>query len=137
MSYLDIALDKVGAIFGEDALEPRIAASIFDYVKNYKNTRHINIAFVKNLCKLPHTDKSDIAILRTLQALSGDAIGYLCIGFEYVDENEEIHKITHEEFSDAINNSIDPISGENAENLAQRVLIFYYPDKSFPQRLTH
>jgi hypothetical protein len=137
MSYLNIALDKVRAIFGEDALEPSIAASIFGYVDEHRNVRHINLGFVKQLCKLPHNEKSDVAILKTLQALSGDAIGYLSVGFEYVDENEEIHNISRTAFVDAIQNSIDPFSGEPAQDLAGRVLIFYYPDESFPKRLIH
>jgi hypothetical protein len=138
MSYLNIALDKVRAIFEEeDALEPSIAASIFGYVAEHQNVRHINLGFVKQLCKLPHTEKSDVAVLKTLQALSGDAIGYLSVGFEYVDENEEIHNISRAAFVDAIQNSIDPFSGERAQDLARRVLIFYYPDESFPKRLIH
>ena len=137
MSYLTIAFNKLVAIFGESALEPSIATSIFRYVNEHKNVRHINLAFVKNLCGLPHGEKSDIAILKTLQVLSGDAIGYLSVGFEYVDDNDEIHNITHASFVDAITNSIDPFSGETAQGLARRVLIFYYPDKSFPKRLIH
>jgi hypothetical protein len=137
MSYLKLVLDKLAAIFGEDALEPRIAASIFSYVDEHKNVRHLNLAFVKQICQLPHTEKSDVAVLKTLQALAGDAIGYLNVGFEYVDDNEDIHNITRAAFAEAINNGIDPFSGEETQGLSQRVLIYYFPDESFPKRLIH
>lgn len=137
MSPLTLALDKLTAIFGANALEPTIAESIFSYVNAHENVQHLNLAFVKQLCKLPHSEKSDIAVLKTLQALAGDAIGYLSVGFEYVDENEEIHNITRAEFADAIDHGIDPVSGEKAPDLSQRVLIFYFPDKTFPKRLIH
>lgn len=137
MSPATIAIDKLTAIFGANALEPAIAQSIFGYVDKHDNVRHLNIAFVKQLCKLPHSEESDIAVLKTLQALAGDAIGYLNVGFEYVDDNEEIHNITRAEFIDAIDHGVDPVSGEQAQNLSQRVLIFYFPDSTFPKRLVH
>jgi len=135
MDYLDLALSKVKAIFGADAPEPRIAMAIFEYVSEHQNVRHLNLAFVKRLCKLPDNEKSDVAVLKTLQALAGDAIGYLNVGFEYVDENEEIHNITRVAFIDAVNHGVDPFSGEYSQDLAQRVLIFYFPDDTFPTRL--
>jgi hypothetical protein len=138
MTYTDVVIKKFKAIFGEEALEPRIASFIISYVAYHQTAvRHLNLASVKQICSLPNNDRSDVVILKTLQALAGDAIGYLKVGFEYVDKNEEIHNIGQAEFLDAINEGVDPISGEKSSDLAERVLIFYYPDKTFPARLLH
>ncbi len=133
-----MVIEKLEAIFGNETPETRIASAIVSYVTEHgDNVHHINLAFVKNLCKLPNTAHVDVSVLKVLQALAGDAIGYLSVGFEYVDNNEEIHNISRAEFSGAIYDSIDPISGERADDLAERVLIFYFPDKTFPMRLLH
>lgn len=137
MSFSQTVIEKLQAIFGAEAHEPRIALAIMSYVEEHANVRHINLAFVKQLCKLPNTATADVLVLKTLQVLAGDAIGYLNVGFEYVDANEEICNISRTEFIDAINDGIDPISGEHSEDLSERVLIFYSPDMTFPMRLLH
>lgn len=132
-----MVIHKLEAIFGIEALEPSIAMKVMAYsVEHSGQVHHINLAFVKSLCGLPNTQKSDVSVLKTLQVLAGDAIGFLRVGFEYVDDNECIHKISHIEFVDAIKHGIDPLTGEKSENdLAERVLIYYFPDTTFPERL--
>jgi hypothetical protein len=138
MSYVVMVIEKLQAIFGVGALEPRIASAIMAYVSEHgTSVRHINLAFVKQLCKLPNTEKVDVSVLKTLQALAGDAIGYLNVGFEYVDSNDEVHNISREAFAGAVYESIDPISGEHADDLSEKVLIYYFPDRTFPKRLLH
>lgn len=133
-----MVIEKLTAIFGDESPEVHIAETIIAYVtKRGASVRHINLALVKLLCMLPNSEKNDVAVLKVLQVMAGDAIGYLNVGFEYVDSNEEVHNISREAFAGAVYESIDPISGEHSSDLSERVLIFYYPDKTFPKRLLH
>lgn len=136
MNYPNVVVKKLEAIFGAQALEPRLALTIMTFVESHREgVHHLNLASVKQFCKLQNNVEVDVQVLKTLQVLAGDAVGYLNVGFEYVDSNEEIHNISRFEFISAIEDGIDPISGELSEDLAERVLIFYFPDSTFPKRL--
>jgi tRNA U34 5-carboxymethylaminomethyl modifying GTPase MnmE/TrmE len=69
-----------------------------------------------------------------LQCLSGDKIGLLETHFELIDENEDIHDISANDLR-AVSEGVNPITGQEEQDIANRIFVYYCPDPAFPARL--
>lgn len=133
MEHRGLILKHIAEIFG-DGEENAVAEKVVDFLAAYSATKHINLQLIRQLTGDQGHGKFDVVIFRTLQCLSGDRIGLLETHFELIDENEEVHDISANDLK-AVHEGVNPITGHEEKDIADRVFVYYSPDPAFPTRL--
>lgn len=133
MEYRDLILKHIAEVFG-DGEESVVAEKVIDFLAAYSTTKHINLQLVRQLTGEQKNAGFDVVIFRTLQCLSGDKIGLLQTHFELIDVNEEIHDISVNDLN-SVKEGVNPITGHEETDIANRVFVYYSPDPAFPARL--
>jgi hypothetical protein len=126
MTSNDQIFSRLVRAFG-DGVEHEIATVLFDFLKLHSDTSHINLPLMRQLTPGAGSGTRDREILRTLQFLAGDAVGFLDAKFEIFDDLDHPHPIATNAVRDAINYKLNPLTGELDPDVAQKITVFFTP----------
>lgn len=119
-------VDSLRRSFG-DGDELAIVNLLLDFLDKHRETNHISLQLIRQLLTDAESGKKDRVILRALQFLAGDSIRILEIRFEIYGPDEAAHDITDEEAQVALQEHIDPFTGEQDPLIAQRLGMYFAP----------
>lgn len=104
-----------------------VAECLVAFLINYPATTYINLQLVRQLVPQGELEGADYVILRVLQFLAGDGIALLDTNFEIVDAEDHPHSLEKKEVRDALEHSVNPLTGEIDREVAAKIIMYFSP----------
>lgn len=121
-------LASVDRVFGPNSgVEKSVTKSLLDFLSKNPATSHISLQLVRQLTPNSSKGQFDHVILRTLQYLAGDAVGFLDIRFEIIEGDEEPVELEKQVVKEALSMSVNPLTGESDVQIATKIFMFFCP----------
>lgn len=116
--------------WANDARLGAACLAVAHYVYEAEGIRHLTFGKLRRIVSRgTEFELSEQELVSLAAYLCREDLGVLRIGFEFVDEDEEVHPLTNHDVSLAkkINGLPHPVTGQLIENFEQFVLVFFEP----------
>lgn len=125
-------LSKLERVFGK-GVESEVTRKLLGHLSRHVETTYINLQMVRQVAFGSDTAEHDIEVVRTLQYLSGDGVRILAMGFELLDNTEPPRRLTKEEARVALEQGLDPLTGNFDLTIRRRVSLWFSPTDEFAE----